>query len=168
MNTSKPPPLPRSSTTSPGFKRGERGGIAAGKSHVRAFGQRLEFLDGVAEFASQFFGLLRRGAAAGNARATTTGGGFLGNAGVAFADEFADGITWFFSLVCFHKSAAFLPSADDGKIGFQNLLQFLRVGFGFIRPGQRFADQAQRFAHRRQARFYLPAGNKPTAPTCAR
>ena len=51
------------------LQRGERGGIAAGKAHVRAFGQRLEFLDRVAEFLRKFVGVLRRGTAAGNAGA---------------------------------------------------------------------------------------------------
>ena len=50
-----------------GFQRGERGGIAAGKPHVRAVGQRLEFLDGIAEFAGKLVGVLRRGTAARDA-----------------------------------------------------------------------------------------------------
>ena len=130
-----------------GLQRGERGGIAAGKPHVRAVGQRLEFLDGVAEFARELFGLLRRGTAAGDARTAAAGGGFLRNFGVAFAHELAHGIILFVSLECFHKSAAFLPAADDGKVGLQNLFQLFRVGGGFIRPGERFVNPVQRLAH---------------------
>ena len=43
-----------------GLQRGERGGVAAGQTHVRTVRQRLEFAHRIAEFASELVGIRRR------------------------------------------------------------------------------------------------------------
>ena len=86
-----------------GLQRRQRGGVAARKSHVRAFGKGFEFLDRVTEFARELVGVLRRGTAARDARTAAAGGGVLGDFGVTFAHHPAHGLFLFYGIDIYHN-----------------------------------------------------------------
>ena len=152
--------------TSPGFQSGQRGGVAAGKSHVRALRQGFEFLDGITEFAGELVCILGRGTAARHARAAAAGGGVLGDLSVTFAHQLVNflfrsgldrGVHKIFSKSAAGRSLSGSSAKSCSAVGHRPRLA--RIGRGIFSPSSGLPGWPG-------ARVCPAAGNKPSVPPC--